>query len=345
MKRQIYGWLLPLLLLATVVATVRVDDEPAVQQSENGAYLLVLNKTSNTAWQLDAASGEKVAEYPTDTGPHEVAVSPDHTRAALTNYGAGTPGNTLTIINLRDRKVDKEIDLSPYGRPHGIQWFSDGRRVIVSVEAQQSVAIVDVDRGAIETAIRTDQSVSHMVELSPDEKRVYVPNIGSGSTTVIDIPGRRIVKTISTGDGAEGIALVNSGSEVWVSNRAANTLSVIDAEELAVTETLQSRSFPIRAEASPNGRWVAVSNAESGEISVFDTAGKELVARVSTETEAGENGVPIGLTFSGDSSRLYVANSEARQVVVIDTGGWSVIDRFETGETPDGIAWFTENGG
>lgn len=332
--------LFPLLLLASAVALHPPDKTDT--EAENGAYLLVLNKSSNTAWQLDAETGKKVAEYPTDTGPHEVTISPDQARAALTNYGDQTPGSTISILNLKERKVEKVIDLEPYERPHGIQWFRDGKRVIVSVEAQQAVAIVDFEKGAVTETIKTNQRVSHMVELSPDERRVYVPNIGSGSLSVLHIPDKKIIKTIATGEGAEGITLANGGSEIWVSNRADNTLSVIDAASLKVTETLRSSSFPIRAESSPNGEWVAVSNALSSEITVFDAGSRKLVTRVSTKTESGENGMPIGLIFSSDSSRLFVANSEARQVVVIDTGNWTVIDRFKTGETPDGIAYFTD---
>ncbi|MDX1618349.1 MAG: cytochrome D1 domain-containing protein [Balneolaceae bacterium] len=330
-----------LILLVASAAAYQPFESEAQSEHENGSYLLVLNKSADTAWQLEASTGKKVAEYPTKAGPHEVAVSPDQTRAALTNYGAERAGSTLTIIDLNRREVEKVIDLGAYRRPHGIQWFSDGRRVIVSAEAQQAVAIVDVDKGAIVKAIRTDQQVSHMVELSPDEQRVYVPNIGSNSVTVIDLQNERVIKEIPTGEQAEGITLADGGREVWVTNRGENTISVIDTADLKVVETLRSRDFPIRAELSPNGEWVAVSNARSGDVALFDAGSREPVARVSTNTEAGEIGVPIGLIFSSDSSRLYVANSQARQVVVIETGSWRVIDRFRTGDTPDGIAYFT----
>ena len=59
--------------------------------------LIVLNKSDDTAWLFDGATGEKRAEVPTGGAPHEVAVSPDGALAVVTDYGAETPGNTLTV--------------------------------------------------------------------------------------------------------------------------------------------------------------------------------------------------------------------------------------------------------
>ncbi|HKL17476.1 MAG TPA: beta-propeller fold lactonase family protein, partial [Halalkalibaculum sp.] len=99
--------------------------------------------------------------------------------------------------------------------------------------------------------------------------------------------------------------------------------------------------FPIRAETSPDGRFVAVSNARASTVSVFDVETREKMATVSTKTPEVSDGMPIGLTFSDDNSRLYVANSNADQIVVINTDSWKVMETFKTGATPDGIAYIS----
>lgn len=335
------------LQLSLVVSTLffTINSALAVQKSDMdttpGKYILVLNKSADTAWQIDAETGEKVTEYPTGKAPHEVAVSPDLTRAVITNYGAESAGHTLTLINLSDRTVEKTIDLQPYSRPHGVEWFRDGERVVVSTEAQQSVLIVNTETGEILKSIKTDQQTSHMVELGPDEQRVYVPNIGSGTVSVLNIVDEEIVKTLETGSQTEGITLANGGNELWVTNRGANTVSVINTETLEIEQTFGSSDFPIRAEVSPDGRYVAVTNARSSQVKIFNPNNREAIASISTLTENTDNGVPIGLVFSDDSSRLYISNSNANQVVVLDTANWEIIDTYATGETPDGIAFFT----
>lgn len=305
------------------------------------SYILILNKAENTAWQLDAQTGDKVAEYKTGSGPHEVAISPDERLAVITNYGDNTPGSSLTVLNLDRKQVIKTIELNSLERPHGVAWFSDGRRVIISAEGKQAVAIVDIEKDSVLSVIPTGEEVSHMVVLGSDEKYAYVPNLGSGSVSVLDLSNQQAVRTIPADNGTEGITLANEGKELWVTNRGSDTIFVIDTGTLEVADTLNSPSFPIRAEASPDGKYIAVSNAQSSNISIFEAESHKLLTTVSTLTEGTNNGIPIGLTFSSDGGRLFVANSNANEVVVIDTSDWKVIDTFRTGTTPDGIAFFT----
>jgi YVTN family beta-propeller protein len=304
--------------------------------------LLLLNKAGNSAWQLNAATGERLAVYETGIAPHEVAVSPDKKWAAITNYGDEEPGNTLTVIDLQSQEVAKTISLNSFQRPHGIEWFSDNRRVVVSAEEQQSVIIVDIIEEKVLYDIKTNEEISHMVELSKDEQRIYVTNLGSGSLTVLDVSGRKIIKTIETGQGTEGLTLANNGKELWITNRASDTISILDTEMLEIINTMTSEGFPIRAETSPNGKYVAVSNARASSTTVFDTDTKDKLATISTKTPGIKEGMPIGLIFSSDNSRLFVANSNADQIVVISTNSWKVIETFKTGATPDGIAYIID---
>jgi len=323
--------------ILTVIIPVLWAFSPAELTAQN--YILILNKSGNTAWQLNAKTGEKITEYNTGTAPHEVAISPDRNRAIITNYGDDTPGNSLTIVDLQKQEVLKTISLGNYQRPHGVQWFSDGKRAIVTTEAQQSVVIVDIDSGEIVSKIKTGQQVSHMVALGDGEQIAYVTNLGSGSVSILNLATEKSTNIITTGDGTEGITPIPDKEEVWITNRSANTVSIWEPGNNTITETLDSSSFPIRAEVSNDGKLVAVSNAESSDVTIFDVANRKQIQKIST-VEGTQKGMPIGLTFSDDDSRLFVANSNIDQIAVIDTRSWKVIKQVDTGATPDGIAYF-----
>lgn len=322
------------LISAFLIAAV-----PAQLSAQNS--ILILNKSGNTAWQIDTENGEKIAEYETGVGPHEVAVSPDQKKAVITNYGADTAGNSLTVINLEKKAVDQTITLEDYQRPHGIAWFSGGERLIVTAEAQQSVIIVEAASGEILTSIKTGQQVSHMVKLAPHEETAYVTNMGSGSVSILDLKSENVQKTVETGAGTEGVAVVPSTEEIWITNRSANTISILNAYNHKIEDAIESSAFPIRAETSPDGKLVAVSNAKSSEIAIFEAKTHKLVQKVST-VKSGSDGMPIGITFSDDGSRLFAANSNRNEVVVIDTDSWEIETSFQTGPTPDGIAFISE---
>jgi YVTN family beta-propeller protein len=327
---------------------------PAVPVDNLGnGTLIVLNKSDDSATLLDAMTGDRLVELPTGPGPHEVAVSPDGATAVVTNYGGREPNNTLTVLDLSRSRVTATIDLGRHGRPHGIQFTRDGRRLAVTTEGSGSVLLVDLAARRVLRAIETQQSVSHMLVLAPTGQRAYVANIGSGSVSVLDLSAGRVVATIPTGAGAEGLDLTPDGRELWVANRAADTLSVIDTARLEVVAQVPCAGFPIRVKVTPDGRRVLVSNAESGDVAVFDALTRSPIVRIpmgltpieSTDGRIfGAGGfagspVPVGLLVSRDGTRAWVANTNADIVTVLDLDLLEVAARMKAGREPDGLGF------
>ena len=316
--------------------------------------LLVLNKSDDTVSFIDLASRAVNATLPTGDAPHEIAVAPDGKTAVVTNYGdAQKPGKTLTVIDVPTRKVLRTIDLGTYSRPHGIAWLQ-GDEVAVTVEASKALLIVGVNDGKVKHAIATDQVGSHMVAVSSKHRRAFTANIGSGSTTVVDLATHKRIADVTTGAGAEGIAVAPDGSELWVTNREANTVSVIDPATLKVTATLQPGEVPIRVKFTPDGKRALISNAKSGDVAVFDTATKKKLASIPmlaagekpAATDArplvsqfGDGPVPVGILMPEQLSWAFVANTNADTITVIDLSTLKILTRLKAGREPDGLAY------
>lgn len=306
--------------------------------------LVVLNKSAHEAALVDPVRLEVTHRLPTGKGPHEVAVSPDGRRAYVSDYGAVAvfreggspryePGRTITVLDLERRAVADTFDLGEYRGPHGIRVSRDGARVWVTCERNRAVLELDAASGEVLHAWETGQEVSHMVVATPDERRLCVANIGSGSVTVID-RASGAVRSHATGAGAEGIDVSPDGREVWVTNRSANTLSVLDVARDSVVATLDAGGrFPIRARFTPDGREVWVSNAQSNQVAVFDARTRERLATV----DVGR--VPVGIEITPDGRRVFVANTNDDRVTVIDARTRKVAGTFAPGEEPDGMAW------
>jgi YVTN family beta-propeller protein len=314
--------------------------------------LVVLNKAEATASLIDLKTGTVAATVQTGQGPHEAAASYDGKYVLATNYGtAEAPGQTLTLIDVAAKQAIKTIDVGPYKRPHGVRWMKDGKRALVTAETNQALLVIDVFEGTVKSAIPTGQQVSHMVVTTPDEKFAFVANIGSGTVTVIDLNGGKLVQKIKTGKGAEGIDITPDGKQVWITNRSADTICVIDAKALSVSATLPSKSFPIRARSTPDGKYVLVSNASSGDIAVFDTVAQKEIRRIkipleASETEGrlfnsqfGNSSVPIGIVIHPNGKHAYVANANADAISVIDLEKWTVKGKLKAGKEPDGMAY------
>ena len=324
---------LPIVALALAAVTVT-----------RAGTLIVLNKSDHEAALVDPTSHEVIARLPTGKGPHEVASAPDGRLAYVSNYGSYAvfregdrprmePGNSITVLDLRDRAVRATFDLGEYTKPHGIRISGDGARLWVTCEGAKTVLEIDAGKGTILRKWKTDQKISHMVVPTPDERKLYVANIGSGSVTVIDRTNDE-VKSIPTGEGAEGIDATPDGREIWVTNRGANTISVVDtSEDRVIAEFDSGGTMPIRLKFTPDGEQAWVSNARSNSVTVFSVADRKHLATI----EVGA--VPVGIQMTPDGKRAFIANTNDNLVTVVAVGDRKVLHTFTTGNEPDGMAW------
>lgn len=309
----------------------------------------MLNKAAHSATVIDVDSGRIKGTLVTGVAPHEAAGNSASGMVVACNYGTQeNAGFSLTVLDLKQMRVSRTIPLGRFRRPHGIQFFHDGERVAVTAEDSQTVLVVNIKTGRIEKAIPTTQRVSHMLVLSPDEEHAYVANIRSGTISVLDIDGSRLVANLPIGEGVEGLDLSPDGSELWVANRLKNELVVIDTESLKAVKQIPCADAPIRVCFTPDGREVMVSNARSGDLAVFSVGERREIARIPMAlTPEEKNGrfkevqltpVPIGIVADPLEKLAFVASSNADLVTEIDTENWSIVNRFPTGREPDGMA-------
>jgi len=309
-----------------------------------GDVLVVLNKSDHEAVMVDPSSYTSLGRVSTGQGPHEAATSPDGRYAYVANYGSYAvfregerprmqPGNSITVVDLTERKVKAHYPLGQYTHPHGIWVSKDGKLLWVTTEGAQSVLELDAATGKILRNWQTSQNVSHMVVPTPDEKKLYIANIGSGSVTVIERASGKVT-SILTGAGAEGIDVAPDGREVWISNRGAHNISILEVATDRIVATLPSGGqVPIRLKFTPDGKQVLVSNAQSNKVTIFDAAARKQVGEVAV------GAVPVGILITPDGRRAFVANTNANQITVIDIASRKVLKTFTTGNEPDGMAW------
>ena len=333
-----------LLLVAALVST----RAPALGAQ---AALIVLNKSDARASLVDISSGTVVATLPTGDGPHEVAVSPDGFTAVVGNYGAQTPGSSLTVLDLRRRAVVRTIDLGQYLRPHGIVWLGDGRRVLVTVEQNRAVLEVDVSAGVVTRSIATDQNGTHMVALAPDGKTAYTANIGAGSVTRIDVERARAVQTVITGKGPEALDVSPDGREVWAADRTLDYITVLGAATLDSLGSMPTLRFPNRLKFTLDGKRVLVSNATAGAITVYDVQKRALIKTIpipfdpsKKRAEAvlgdmGNSAVPLGILLEPGGKRAWVATAALGEIVEIDLIALMITRTIHAGNNPDGMAY------
>lgn len=137
------------------------------------------------------------------------------------------------------------------------------------------------------------------------------------------------------------------GKQVWVSNRAADTVSVVDVTSLEVVKTIEVKGFPIRVKFHPNGQQVFVSNATAATVAVIDAQSHKITHQIAMSDEQqdiktggnalNQGAVPIGLVISQDGKTAYVANTNVDEVRVIDLNTMKVTGVLKAGKRPDDL--------
>jgi YVTN family beta-propeller protein len=317
---------LGLLALVAFLSTAAVQPHPT---------LLILDKNDASLALVDPASNSVIAKVPTGEGPHEVSVSTDGKYAFVSNYGAQTPGSTISMIDLSARKELRRIDVSPLSRPHGLAFY-DGKLYFTS-EANQMVARYDPATNKIDAQYPTGQQTTHMVLISRDGRHMFTANIRGNSISIFDRGadgGWTNATAVPVGRGPEGLDLSPDGRELWTAHSQDGAVSVIDVEKRAVSATIDLKTRRSnRVKFTPDGAHVLVTDLDAGELIVLDAHARKEVKRVALGR------MVEGILMNPDGSKAYVAENGDDAVAIIDTRTWTVTGRIKAGGGPDGMAW------
>jgi YVTN family beta-propeller protein len=274
--------------------------------------------------------------------PHEVAVSPDGRLALTGEYGPNDrPGQHVVVIDVAEGRPVARIDLGPKSRPHSVVFMPDGRRAVVTLEQSDRIAVVDVvDRKVLRT-YPTGGREGHMVRLSPDGARAFVTSRGAeGTLSIITLAGEAPPVVIPTGEGAEGLAVTPDGREVWVVNRIARSISIVDTRSLKVIQTIDVLPDARRAEVSRSGRVLVPQGgtdaAPAQYLSLFDSKSRVLVNRLAMH-EGRKGGGGFGIHVVGE--RAFVSDRADRALFILDLDQFKARRTLTTGhDDPDGLA-------
>lgn len=321
------GWLAALvLLLVAPKFTAAQTPSPA---------LLVLDKEDNMLSIIDPATLKTVARIPTGEAPHEIAASDDGKLAFVANYGARTPGRTLSVIDLAAQKELRRVDLGALRRPHGIA-FAEGRAWFTA-EENKSIARYDPASNQVDWLLGIGQNRTHMLVFSKDGTQLFTSNIQSDSITLLQRssdPSGWNATNIAVGKGPEGGDVSPDGREFWAANSGDGTISIIDVPAKKVAQTLDIHTKRSnRLKFTPDAKLVLVSDLSGNELTILDASSRKEIKRLNL----GHN--PEGILIVPDGSGAYVALAGDKTVVVLDLKTLEVTARISTGNGPDGMAW------
>lgn len=303
------------------IAVACLSLTPNAKAGAQAGVLVIAYLGESQVVLVDSATYKTLATLETGKNPHEVRVSHDKRQAYV------AAGKTITVIDLKNRKVKATFDLGSYSA-HDIRVSRDGRRIWAACAGAETILELDSATGKILKAYKTDQPGSWFVELTPDERKIYTPNLEGKSVSVIARATGK-VKIIRFENPVYGIDITPDGKHVWVSGGDLAVIETATDEVIARIKTSEAETGRIRL--TSNGKKLVV--ALSKKLAVFDARTHRLIV----ETELGAS--PKVLTLSPDNRRAFLTNPDDNSVSVVDIVAGKQLTTFQTGKRPDGIGW------
>lgn len=325
---------LPLLSLTVLAASA---------QAQQGR-LLVAEKGQQSLAIVDPVSGKVLASIAEGgvTG-HEVIASPDGRLAFVPIYGnsgvgkPGTDGRTLTVIDIASQKVVNSIDFGHGVRPHCPLIGPKDGLLYVTTELNQTVTLIDPKTLKIVGYIPTGQPESHMLTLSHDGRRGYTANVGPGTVSVLDIPGRKVLKIIPISANTQRIGISPDDHWVFTADQTKPQLAVIDTTTNSVGKRIPLEGIAYGTAPTPDGRFLLVTLPDQNKIAVVDLKTMQVVRSVAVGL------YPQEIVVRPDGKAAYVSCETSNQVAEINLDNWTLTRLIATGKATDGLAWAQGN--
>ncbi len=230
------------------------------------------------------SAGDSLSFFDPRTGALQRTVTgiidPYHLRFSPDMKWFVTAANRLNHVDIY-RWNGKDLQLAQRiatGKTPSHIWI-DSRSTVAYVTMQDSDELVAVDLATqrIRWRVATGPMPADIFGLAGD-KTLLVGLTGSDAVQVFDVSGAepRATGRITTGKGAHAFRSAGDGKSVFLSNRAANTISRIDLASLTVTANYPVPGGPDCMDVSADGKTLYVTSRWARKLSVVDLASGKL---------------------------------------------------------------------
>ncbi|MBE2248869.1 MAG: c-type cytochrome [Myxococcus sp.] len=210
---------------------------------------------------------------------------------------------------------------NPTPRSSGSIAVSNDDALLFVADADHDVVVVlDAASGAVLRQTKVGRQPERLL-VGPDGA-VYVSCRADRSVARLSAGGEVVEATATVGAEPVGMALSADRSRLLVANSMSGTLSVLEAQSLAVRREVRVGGQPWALAASPDGRRVYVTDFGAGALRVVDLdvgSGPLRTLEQPPEAECGRGLVPrrtpaqaADVVLSPDGDRAYVAHVQSR---------------------------------
>lgn len=234
-------------------------------------YLIIAMSEGNELVFIDRTTGA-IAKRVEISDPYQIGFSPD---------GKWFVSNSLRLdrIDIFDAATfELKHRLPAATMPSHIAFSPDSKTVFVSLQGTDKVIAIDLESGNVDWTAPVGRQPAGMWTDKAGNPLVAV--MGSDYIAELDPKTGATLRRIVTGRGAHNFQASPDGKSLYVSNRVAGSVSVLDADTLAVTGLFQAPGGPDDMMFSPGGNEIWITGRWRASVDVLEAGSGQLKATI-----------------------------------------------------------------
>ncbi|WP_245479064.1 YncE family protein [Rubrivivax rivuli] len=266
----------------TVVQRVPTGKEPHhLYLAPDEKTLIVANATGNTLTFIDPTNAKVLRTLTDVVDPYHLRFSPDMQWFVT----AANRLNHIDIYRWQGAQAAQPLQLvkriEAPRTPSHLAIDSKSRTVYASLQDSDELIAIDLATQAVRWKVAVGKMPAD-VFLTVDDRTLLVGLTGDSVVEAYDVSGPqpKLVKRIATGKGAHAFRARGDKRHVFVSNRVANTISLIDTQTLAVVAEYPAPGGPDCMEMLNDNRTLLVTSRWARKLSVIDIQTRQVVKQV-----------------------------------------------------------------
>ena len=185
----------------------------------------------------------------------------------------------IAVVDLNKGKVIREITGGM--ETEGIEFSADGKKILITNEADENVTVHDIASGKLVKTISTKEYGNRPrgVKRSPDGS-YYVVSIEYGDKLVVIDGEFNIKKVLATGSVPYGLAFDRSGKHLYVALAKGKALQVFDTATWETVKNIPTGDRCWHFTFTPDDSQILVACGRSNEVVVIDASTMEPIKRI-----------------------------------------------------------------
>ena len=280
--------------LATMKVTKTIDVKAAGPRglgvTDDGKKLIVATRENGSISVIDTATGEVTQQIEVGKNPEFVRINGNFAFiSSEPSAKAGPPPKPgekqvegkdddddekipakISVVDLAAGKKIRDITGGP--ETEGIEFSTDGKNIVITNEADNTVTVHNIEDGSLVKTIKTHEYGDRPrgIKAAPDGSG-YVATLEYGNKFMVLDKDFSFVRTVDTGETPYGIAYDASGKHIYVASNKAKLIEVFDAKSFVKLKQAGTANRCWHFSFTPDNKQLLLACGKSDAVLVYDT--------------------------------------------------------------------------